>query len=88
MMLNLGTAYGRVVGPVVDLLERLPDGEIHRVRLELANRLLMLSDVIQHLSEMLHSLEVPLEKFAEGKERFGSDQFMNFKLSPVNDKGI
>ena len=88
MMLNLGTAYGRVVGPVVDLLERLPDGEIHRIRLELANRLLMLSDVIQHLSEMIHSLEAPLEKLAEGKERFGSDQFMNFKLSPVNDKGI
>jgi len=88
LMLNLGTAYGRVVGPVIDFEERLPAGEIRRIRLELADRLLMLSDVILHLTGMLSSLEASIAEFAEGKERFGSDQFMNFDFIPVNEEKL
>ena len=87
-MLNLGTAYGRVVGPVTDVQERLPVGEIHRIRLELSNRLLMLSDVFLHLSEMVKSFEGPLVSFAEGKDRFGSDQFIKFNLIPVVEEAF
>ncbi len=86
MMLNIGTAYGRIVGPVIDFQERLPIHEIRRVRLELADRLLTLSDAHEHLASMVRSLEAPLAEFAEGKPRYGSDQFMNFDLIPV-DKG-
>ncbi|MEA1900468.1 MAG: hypothetical protein U9N47_06870 [Thermodesulfobacteriota bacterium] len=85
MMLNIGTAYGRVVGPEIDFQEQLPIGEIHRVRLELADRFLMLSDVYEHLASMVRSLVAPLADFAEGKPRYGSDQFINFNLTPVDE---
>ena len=85
MMLNIGTAYGRVVGPVIDFQERLSIREIHRVRLELADRLLTLSDVREHLASMVRSLEAPVAEFAKGRVRYGSDQFMNFDLIPVDE---
>ena len=84
-MLNIGTAYGRVVGPVVDFEERLPVGEIRRIRLELADRFLLLSDTQESLASMIRSLEGALSSVAEGKERFGSDQLMGFDFVPVSE---
>ena len=83
MMLNIGAAYGRVLSPVIDLEERLPEDGVHRIQLELADRLLTLSDVQDHLTSIVRSLEGPLAEFAEGKQRYGSDQFVKFELSPV-----
>jgi len=85
MMLNIGTTYGRVVGPVVDFEEWLPVAEIRRVRLELADRLLILSDAHEHLLSMVRSLEAPVANLAKGKPLHGSDQFINFDLIPVNE---
>ena len=87
LMLNIGTAYGRVVGPVIDFEERLPVGKIRRVRLELADQLLILSDVYEYLTSMIRSLEPPLAEFAEGKPKYAADQFVNFNLIPVNEEG-
>ncbi len=83
MMINVGTAYGRVVGPVVDFEERLPIGELRRVRLELADGLLTLSETWEHVHSMVRSLEAPLAEFAEGKGAYGSDQVMSFDFVPV-----
>jgi len=66
---------------IVDAVHRF--GEIHRVRLELANHLLILSDVILYLAEMFHSLEKSIEKFAAGKERFNTDRLVHFKFLPI-----
>ena len=86
MILNIGAAYGCVVGPMIDLQERLPIDEIRRVRLELADRLLTLSDAHEHLASMVRGLEAPLAEFAEGKPRYAFDQFINSVLKPL-DKG-
>lgn len=85
LMLNIGTAYGRVVGPMIDFQERLPIGEIRRIRLELADRFLTLSDAREHLASMVRNLEPPVADFAKGKPRFGSDQFMKFDIIPVGE---
>ena len=85
MMLNVGTAYGRVLGPVTDFLERLPIREIHRVRLELADRLLTLSDVREHLASMVRSLEAAVANYANGRRRYGSDQFFKCDFIPVDE---
>ncbi len=88
LMLNIGTAYGRVVGPVIDFEERLPVGTISRIRLELADQFLMLSGVYEHLTSMVRSLEPPLAEFAEGKPKYGADQFVNFDLIPINENDV
>ncbi len=88
LMLNIGTAYGRVVGPVIDFEERLEIGEIRRVRLELADRLLTLSDAHEHLASMVRSLEAPVADLAKGTPRYASDQLINFDLIPVDEEPV
>jgi len=84
-MLNIGTAYGRVVGPMTDFEERLAIGDIYRVQLELADRLLTLSDAHEHLASIVRSLEAPVADLAKGKSRYSSDQFIKFDLIPVDE---
>lgn len=85
MLLNVGTNYGIVRGPMMDFEERLPAGEIHRLQLELADRLLMLSDARDRLASIVRSLEGALAKIAEGKPRYESDQFFGFKLPELDE---
>ncbi len=85
-MLNLGTAYGRVVGPLIDFCERLPIGEIRRLKLELAKQELLLSETYQDLEQLFKSLENGLNCVAEGKDRYGSDQFIMLNLVPRPDE--
>ena len=85
LMLNIGTAYGQVIGPITDLEERLPIGEIRRVRLELGERFLLLSDTYKRLGSMVQSIEGAVSELAEGKERFGSDQLIGFNLVPMTE---
>lgn len=84
-MLNIGTAYGCVVGPMSDFEERVPVSEIRRVRLELADRLLLLSDPYESVVSMVRSLESALSGFADGRERFGSDQLMGFRFVALGE---
>ena len=84
-MVNAGTAYGRVVGPVTDFEERLPVGEIRRLRLELSERVLMISDAHGHLVSLVRSFEASIGELANGKERYSSDQVINFSFERVQD---
>ena len=85
VMLNIGSAYGRVVGPVTDLHERLPDGELHRVRLELADCLLMLPEAHEHLSSLVRSLEAPVASSPWQKGLFvNRGSCVRIDLSPVS----
>jgi len=76
-MVNAGTAYGRVLGPVTDFEERLPSGEIHHLRIELGKRVLMISDAHGHLVSLVRSFEAAIGKLADRNQRYGSDQVFN-----------
>jgi len=85
MILNIGTAYGRIVGPETDFLERLPENQINKIRLELASHYLILSEIYKHLDTMVRSLEATMSDFAKDQNTYNSDQFIKFELKPITE---
>lgn len=86
-ILQAGTFYaGQLThGPMIDTWSSLPKGEIADISLLTAGLRVNLSTVIGNLRSITRSLEAPLEEFAAGKERFGSDVLMTFYLTPVEE---
>ncbi|MEX2091628.1 MAG: hypothetical protein WD971_03075 [Pirellulales bacterium] len=89
-VLQAGTFYSNQLtnGPVLDISSSLQIGEIADISLLTAGLRVNLSTNINSLRSIIRSLEGPLEEFATGKERFGSDVLMAFALTPVTDEQI
>jgi hypothetical protein len=68
---------------MIDTYSSLPKGEIADISLLTAGLGVNLSTIMDNLRSITRSLEGPLEEFAEGKERFGSDVLLTFVLTPV-----
>jgi hypothetical protein len=86
-ILQAGTFYAGqwTHGPMIDTYSCLPEGQISDISLATAGFRVNLSAIVHRLRIMVQSLEGPLEAFAAGKERFGSDVLLSFRLTPVKE---